>query len=240
MASRHHHHIRDPSPSRSSSNIASTSVRRNIFQHHLSRRPTPTSTVTAPSVLPSTNNTNTNNSSAGNATTTTSGSSGGAANGGLLSSSSFAGSHHPHASKALPTTAVSLSSVSASASAENGDIVARDKNGGYKVDVPILPAGMWGEDTDDGGSGVGGGGMEGIDGSGGPGGGGTGAGEEGISGMEKENLRAEIEEMCRNRNLQMSSEPSEILLLIQQSLRNKVSALDEDRWMYEADDEIRV
>lgn len=33
---------------------------------------------------------------------------------------------------------------------------------------------------------------------------------------------------------------AEIFLLIQQSLRNKVASLDEDTWMYEVEDKIRV
>lgn len=33
---------------------------------------------------------------------------------------------------------------------------------------------------------------------------------------------------------------TEIFLLVQQSLRNKVSSLDEDAWMYEVEDEIHV
>ncbi|OJD26679.1 hypothetical protein ACJ73_01944 [Blastomyces percursus] len=46
--------------------------------------------------------------------------------------------------------------------------------------------------------------------------------------------------MCRNRSRQLHSEPPEIFLLIQQSLRNKAASLDEDAWMYEVKDEIRV
>lgn len=33
---------------------------------------------------------------------------------------------------------------------DNGDLVARDKNGGYKVDMPILPAHLWEEDGGEG------------------------------------------------------------------------------------------
>jgi hypothetical protein len=32
----------------------------------------------------------------------------------------------------------------------------------------------------------------------------------------------------------------EVYLLIQQSLRNRVASLDDDRWMYETEDDIRV
>lgn len=31
---------------------------------------------------------------------------------------------------------------------DNGDIVARDKNGCYQVDIPIMPSGVFGEDPD--------------------------------------------------------------------------------------------
>lgn len=64
-----------------------------------------------------------------------------------------------------------------------------------------------------------------------------------------------MEMMCRNRNRQLSSEPTgkllaipqvlcrpdytEILNLIQQSLRNKVASLEEDNWMYEPENEPR-
>jgi hypothetical protein len=65
---------------------------------------------------------------------------------------------------------------------DNGDIVARDKNGGYKVDIPMLPPGMMGDDADEGG-------MEGIE-DGGQGGGAVGSGggaDDGeINGREKE------------------------------------------------------
>ena len=33
---------------------------------------------------------------------------------------------------------------------DNGDIVARDKNGCYQVDIPILPPSMFGEDAEGG------------------------------------------------------------------------------------------
>lgn len=74
---------------------------------------------------------------------------------------------------------------------DNGEIVARDKNGGYKVDVPVLPVGMWDDDCEEGG----GGGMdveigEGQGGGGGIGAGGVGGvgGTGGIGGREKESM----------------------------------------------------
>jgi len=103
--------------------------------------------------------------------------------------------------------------------------------------VPMLPPGMIGDDADEGG-------MEGIE-DGGQSGGAAGSGgvaDEGeMSGREKEKIEASIVEMmCRNRSRQINSEPSEIFLLIQQSLRNRVAGLDEDKWMYEMEDEIHV
>ena len=83
-------------------------------------------------------------------------------------------------SKAAQTLALLLST----APLDNGDIVARDKNGGYKVDVPMLPPGMIGDDADEGG-------MEGIE-DGGQSGGAAGSGgvaDEGeMSDREKESM----------------------------------------------------
>jgi hypothetical protein len=113
--------------------------------------------------------------------------------------------------------------------------VVRDKNGGYKLDVPVLPP-VVGEDGDE---------MEGVEGSGATGGsaatGADSTAQTEISGREKEKIEASlVEMMCRNRNRQLSNEPAEILGLIQQSLQNKVAALDEDNWMYEPESNSRV
>jgi len=65
---------------------------------------------------------------------------------------------------------------------DNGDIVVRDKNGAYKVDVPMLPPRLIGDDADEGG-------MEGIEGGGQSGGaaGSGGVADEGeMSSREKE------------------------------------------------------
>ncbi|PLB49517.1 hypothetical protein P170DRAFT_475807 [Aspergillus steynii IBT 23096] len=176
--------------------MGATSVRRNIFHHHLSRRPV--------SAAPS------------NASVQLTGS---AANHGVSGLSS-----HMLSSAASESTS-SLSS----GPVDNGEIVTRDKNGGYKLDIPVLPpiAGQEGEDE-----------MEGVEGggmSGGPGARGTDpTAQAGMSEREKKKIEATlVEMMCRSRNRQLSSEPAEILTLIHQSLRNKVAALDEDNWMYE-------
>ncbi|KAL4898485.1 hypothetical protein BDV59DRAFT_197389 [Aspergillus ambiguus] len=179
--------------------MGTTSVRRNLFHHHLSRRPVSTA---PPNVSI--------------ASATTSGISG-------LSS-------HVLTSAASESTS-SLSS----GSGDTGDIVVRDKNGGYKLDVPILPP-IVGEDGEE---------MEGVEDSGATGGSGTtgvdSTTQTEISGREKEKIEASlVEMMCRNRNRQMSSEPAEFLGLIQQSLQNKVTGLDEDNWMYEPESNSRV
>ncbi|KAF7591978.1 hypothetical protein BBP40_000825 [Aspergillus hancockii] len=127
---------------------------------------------------------------------------------------------------------------------ESGDIVVKDKNGGYKIDIPVLPSVVRGEDGDE---------MEDIEQNGVTrGSGATGAdstAQTEISGREKEKLEASLVEiMYRNRNRQMSSEPTgetysyfryEILNLIHQSLRNKVASLDEDKWMFEPEPDSR-
>lgn len=115
------------------------------------------------------------------------------------------------------------SSLNATAgSTDNGEIVVKDKNGGYKLDIPVLPLVGAGED---------GGEMEGFDES--QNGGGSAAtivnsnGETEIDGQEKESTWSEscpdrersnmvlvgieaslIEMVHRNRNRQMSSEPT--------------------------------
>ncbi|KAL4967258.1 uncharacterized protein BDV14DRAFT_197990 [Aspergillus stella-maris] len=171
--------------------MGTTSVRRNLFQNHLSRRPVSTA---APS------------------------------NGSSGLSSQVSQSNAPE----------SISSVS-SGPADDGEIVVKDKNGSYKLDIPVLPP-MVNEDGDE---------MEGIEGGGAgsstaaTGADSTGQGE--MSGREKDKIEAGLVEiMYRNRNRQMSSEPHEILNLVYQSLRSKVAALDEDNWMYEAEADTRA
>ncbi|GES63369.1 hypothetical protein ATEIFO6365_0007005600 [Aspergillus terreus] len=196
--------------------MGTTSVRRNLFHHHLSRRPV--STAPPNPSMPS----------------------------GTASGVSSLSSHI-----IAPAANESTSSLS-SGSGDTGEIVVRDKNGGYKLDVPVLPH-VVGEDGDE---------MEGVEGSGATGGsaatGTDSTAQTEISGREKESAcpyycsqyqpdlngieieASLVEMMCRNRNRQMSNEPAEILGLIQQSLQNKVAALDEDNWMYEPEPNSRV
>ncbi|KAL2815883.1 hypothetical protein BJX63DRAFT_151405 [Aspergillus granulosus] len=173
--------------------MGASSVRRNLFQNHLSRRPVTVSTS-------------------------------GPSNGAPSLSSKVLHSNVPEPNSSLSSGPV-----------DDGEIVVKDKNGGYKLDIPILPP-IVGEDGDE---------MEGIE-AGGTGNStaatgvdSTGPGE--MSGREKEKLEASLVEMMyRNRNRQMSSEPHEILNLVYQSLRNKVAALDEDNWMYEPEPDSRT
>ncbi|KAG2417219.1 hypothetical protein HFD88_008438 [Aspergillus terreus] len=175
--------------------MGTTSVRRNLFHHHLSRRPVSTAPPNPP--MPS----------------------------GTASGVSSLSSHI-----IAPAANESTSSLS-SGSGDTGEIVVRDKNGGYKLDVPVLPP-VVGEDGDE---------MEGVEGSGATGGsaatGADSTAQTEISGQIEASL---VEMMCRNRNRQLSNEPAEILGLIQQSLQNKVAALDEDNWMYEPESNSRV
>ncbi|KAE8146417.1 hypothetical protein BDV25DRAFT_51433 [Aspergillus avenaceus] len=178
--------------------MGTTSVRRNLFHHHLSKRSVPT----IPQNAPAHNGTN---------------------------GSSNLSSHHTSS-----TSSESASSVG-SGPLDGGEIVVKDKNGGYKLDIPVLPPVVGEEDGDA---------IEDMeDGRGTRGSGATGADSNAqteISGREKQKIEASlIDIMYRNRNRQMSSEPVEFLNLIHQSLRNKVVSLDEDNWMYESELESR-
>ncbi|KAL4818199.1 hypothetical protein BDW67DRAFT_14025 [Aspergillus spinulosporus] len=172
--------------------MGTTSVRRNLFQNHISSRPI---SNTAPNTRTS----------------------------GL--SSQVLQSNVPESNSSNPVGLM-----------DDGEIVVKDKNGSFTLDIPVLPP-IVGEDEDE---------MEGIEteGTGGDSTAATGAestGQGGMSGRQKEKFEAGLMEiMYRNRNRQTSSEPHEILNLIYQSLRNKVAALDEDNWMYEPEADMRV
>ncbi|KAL6231441.1 hypothetical protein BDW75DRAFT_43334 [Aspergillus navahoensis] len=172
--------------------MGTTSVRRNLFQNHLSRRPIST---------PGPN----------------------AGTSGL-------------SSQVLQSNAPESNSSNSGGPTDDGEIVVKDKNGSFTLDMPVLPP-IMGEDEDE---------MEGIE-TEGTGRNSTAAagadptGQGAMSGREKEKIAAGLVEiMYQNRNRQMSSETHEILNLIYQSLRNKVAALDEDRWMYEPETDARV
>ncbi|KAE8377897.1 hypothetical protein BDV26DRAFT_200963 [Aspergillus bertholletiae] len=169
--------------------MGTTSVRRNLFRHHLSKR--------SVSAIPP-------NASMQSGTT-----------GGLSS-------HTMSSASSESTPSLSSGMV------DGGEIVVKDKNGDYKLDIPVLLPTIRGEDEAE---------MESIEGGATRGSGATGAdstAQTEISGREKEKIEASLVEMMyRSRNRQMSAEPAEILNLIHQSLRNKVASLDEDNWIYE-------
>ncbi|OJJ43732.1 hypothetical protein ASPZODRAFT_135750 [Penicilliopsis zonata CBS 506.65] len=141
-------------------------------------------------------------------------------------------SHHTSRS----TTDGSNFSSLGSGPVDNGEIVARDKNGAYKLDIPFFQPLLPSRDGEE---------MEGVE-RGAPSVGADSTrvdstGEAEMNVRDKEKIEARLVElMCRNRNRQMSSEPAEILNLIQQSLRDKAAALDDDNWMYEAEHESRI
>lgn len=182
-------------------------------------------------------------------------------------------------SKSVPKSGTSLSP-----SPDNGDIVPRDKNGCYKLDIPVLPPAVF-EEADGGDS------MEGIEHSGGA----EIPVEEGgeLAGRDKESMLLSsfialgvssrykslyltketeidasfVEMMCHNRSRHINGEPSgmdyhllpfvsqkikpvfleqlltitlEVFLLVQQNLRDRVLELEEDNWMFEAEEEVKL
>ncbi|KAL2039184.1 hypothetical protein N7G274_008233 [Stereocaulon virgatum] len=132
-----------PAPSRATAS-STANVRRNLFHHQLSRRPTSSSTS---------------------------------------------------------TTATTLQE---SLNDDSSDIVVKDRNGKYDVQVPLLPP----LDEEQ-------------------------AQEEEVA-SEKEKLDARLLEMYKDRSLQ-PGEPAELMVAVQASLRRKVASLDDDNWMFEAE-----
>ncbi|CAG8937350.1 unnamed protein product [Penicillium salamii] len=99
--------------------------------------------------------------------------------------------------------------------AENKDIVVRDKSGGYKLEVPILPPALVGEDGEE---------LEQEENADPP----------ALTGPEKEKFEQDLlEMMIRHRNGHPDVEPEEILHAMHDSLREKAASLDEDNWMFE-------
>ncbi|KAK2872081.1 hypothetical protein FQN49_002560 [Arthroderma sp. PD_2] len=206
--------VQAPNPTRMGSSQPSSSlpsVRRTLFNsgssHATSRRPASNTTSSAA----------TDNHSSMTADIDT----------GSNGSSNAFGGNKPSKSTSKLGTSLSSSSL------DNGDIVARDKNGCYEVDIPMLPPGVFGEEVEGGDS------MEGIEHSGGA----EMAVEEGgeLAGRDKEKIDASFVEMMRhNRSRHVNGEPSEVFLLVQQNLRDRVLGLDEDKWMFEVEEEIKL
>ncbi|KAJ5783708.1 uncharacterized protein N7518_009385 [Penicillium psychrosexuale] len=108
--------------------------------------------------------------------------------------------------------------------AENKDIVVRDKNGSYKLEIPTLPQVLVGEDGEE---------LAELA----PEGGGFNSLE--LNGRDKDKFEAAlVEMMVRHRTRQSNGEPDEILSMVQESLRKKVASLDEDNWMFEPEKDL--
>ncbi|KAJ5612362.1 hypothetical protein N7510_005556 [Penicillium lagena] len=175
--------------------MAPSSVRRNIFQHNLSRRPA----------------------------------SAGPPNGALTAASTSSGLANRPSHRLKPTTSDSGSSTRSVKSTENKEIVVRDKNGGYKLDTPALPQPLVGEDGEE---------LGDLDADGD---GAAGFDSSELSGRDKEKFEAAlVEMMIRHRNRQSSDEPDEILNIVHHSLRKKVASIDEDNWMFEPENDVRL
>ncbi|OOQ91455.1 hypothetical protein PEBR_00732 [Penicillium brasilianum] len=186
-------------------NMSQPSVRRNLFHQTLSRRPASTGPPNSLSANTSTGPSIGIQPSNNNTTNT-------------LSSRS---SHH----RLKPTSSETSRPIKPT---ENREIVVRDKNGGYKLDVLSLPHGVVGEDGEE---------LGGLE-----------AEEEGgeaaldveLNGRDKDKFEAALVEMViRHRNRQSSGEPDEILNIVHQSLRKKVASLDDDNWMFEPERDVR-
>ncbi|KAF6241547.1 hypothetical protein HO173_000258 [Letharia columbiana] len=104
------------------------------------------------------------------------------------------------------STSTSATTLQEGSQDESSDIVVKDRNGNYQVQVPLLPP----LDEDQ--------------------------AQEEDSGNEKEKLDARLLEMYRDRSLQ-PHDPAELLNAVHASLRRKVASLDEDNWIFEAEQE---
>lgn len=104
------------------------------------------------------------------------------------------------------STSTSATTLQEGSQDESSDIVVKDRNGNFEVQIPILPP----LDEDQ--------------------------AQEEDSGSEKEKLDARLLEMYKDRNLQ-PHDPAELLNAVQASLRRKVASLDEDNWIFGAEQE---
>ncbi|KAE8548595.1 hypothetical protein EYB25_008976 [Talaromyces marneffei] len=184
-------------------------TRRNLFQSHLSRRPA--SNPPQPSTSDSNNHPSTDNNDSNN-------------------DDDRDIQNPPHQSNLMTPETRPINTITPQT--DSGDIIARDKNGKFQLDIPVLPPvpldeGDEEDDVEDEDEGA----MEGIEEDGRPR-----AGPESM-GKDKDKLEADLVEMMyRNRNRHLSGEP-ELLNLLQQSLRSKVATLEEDNWMFETEDD---
>lgn len=152
-------------------------IRRNLFAQHVSRR------VPSASSRPRmAEHTSSSNDIVGGGD--------GAGNTGLLRTNSSTSL----SSKSAPTTAISLSTATV-----DNDIVARDRNGCYQVDVPELPRNTSGEDGEDDAPDV----MEGLEGADtGPDVSGIEAGQEEIDGTSQESKEHQANGLMSTENVE--------------------------------------
>ncbi|KZF21300.1 hypothetical protein L228DRAFT_249105 [Xylona heveae TC161] len=165
--------------------VSTAGVRRNLFNQHLSRRPP----MTGPP-----NHSIASSSSGSNQVA------------GITLPSSIGSTASQHmGSDAMTSSAVATDSSS--------DIVVRDRNGNYQVQMPLV--------------------MFSGEGELGQGEGGLGSGGDEI-GSEKAKIGARLVELYRSHN-RRASEPAELFAAVQASLRAKAASLDEDDWMFESE-----
>ncbi|MCJ1227753.1 hypothetical protein MMC12_004411 [Toensbergia leucococca] len=114
---------------------------------------------------------------------------------------------HHHLSRRPTSASTSTTSTTLQESPQdnNSDIVIRDHNGNYQVQVPLLPPLDEDQQPED-------------------------------EGREKEKLEARLLQTYRNRTIQ-TGEPTELLVAVQSSLRRKVASLEDDNWIFEAEQE---
>ncbi|KIM94871.1 hypothetical protein OIDMADRAFT_60035 [Oidiodendron maius Zn] len=120
-----------------------------------------------------------------------------------------------HISRRPTTSSTSTSAETLRLDSDHGsdtaDIVIRDKNGDYDIGEPPIPT------MDEPGEGA--------------------HVEAQEDEKERQRLAEAVKHHQRDRN-RAPSEPAELLEAVRQSLRNKVAALSEDNWMYEAEEEL--
>ncbi|KAL9129858.1 MAG: hypothetical protein Q9217_001813 [Psora testacea] len=113
---------------------------------------------------------------------------------------------HHHLSK-RPTSAsttTSTTTLQETIHDDSNEIVAKDSNGNFKLQVPVLPP-----VEDD-------------------------QAQEEDMGSERDKLEARMLELYKDRNLQ-PGEPAELMSAVQANLKRKVASLDDDNWMFEAE-----
>jgi len=116
---------------------------------------------------------------------------------------------HHHLSRRPASASTSTSATTFEAPTDSSsDIVSRDQNGNYQVETQVIPP--IGEEQQQ---------------------------LENDENKDKQKIEASLVEMMYKTRRPVG-EPSELLALVQASLKHKVESLDEDKWMYEAEEEV--